>query len=226
LELHLHPGHQLLQHLCGVRDWSHCVVLLPNLPLRCPAFSLLTLFWRPAAAGCSGACLLMQMQTQQRAQHTASSTAAKFIHYTRPRYLYWHRGCCSASCCSGTCFSFSSPKKNRETGHNPKKTESRLYPLAKKSHGKGTRFLVLLLVTLSPHRASQQTAPVARPGAAEVSAAPPGAPPRDPRASPDHPTWWLVPPGAHHGQGGKKTAQPNYDRTAAVVLPAVGAFRF
>jgi hypothetical protein len=49
------------------------------------------------------------------------------------------------------------------------------------------------------------TALAARPGAGGVSAAPPGggrggAAPRDPRASPDHPTWWLVPPGAHHGQ--------------------------
>jgi hypothetical protein len=52
----------------------------------------------------------------------------------------------------------------------------------------------------------KKTAPTARPGA-KVSAAPPGAPPRDPRASTDHPTWWLVPPDAHHGQGGKKTAQ-------------------
>jgi hypothetical protein len=42
---------------------------------------------------------------------------------------------------------------------------------------------------------------------AKVSAAPPGAPPRAPRASPDHSTWWLVPPGAYHGQGGEKTAQ-------------------
>jgi hypothetical protein len=41
----------------------------------------------------------------------------------------------------------------------------------------------------------------------KASAAPPGAPPRDPRASPDHPTWWLAPLGAHHGQGGEKTAQ-------------------
>jgi hypothetical protein len=49
----------------------------------------------------------------------------------------------------------------------------------------------------------KKTAPAARPGA-KVSAAPPGAPPRGPRASPDHPTWWLVPPGAHHGQGGEK----------------------
>jgi hypothetical protein len=46
-----------------------------------------------------------------------------------------------------------------------------------------------------------KTAPAARPGAM-VSAAPPVAPPRGPRASPDHhPTWWLVPPGAHHGPG-------------------------
>ena len=52
----------------------------------------------------------------------------------------------------------------------------------------------------------KKTAPAARPGA-KVSAAPPGAPPRDPRASPDHSTWWVVPPGAYHGQGGEKTAQ-------------------
>jgi hypothetical protein len=44
----------------------------------------------------------------------------------------------------------------------------------------------------------KKTAPAARPGA-KVSAALPGAPPRDPRASADHPTWWLVPPDAHHG---------------------------
>ena len=31
-------------------------------------------------------------------------------------------------------------------------------------------------------------------------------PPCDPRASPDHPTWWMVPPGTHHGQGGEKSA--------------------
>jgi hypothetical protein len=30
--------------------------------------------------------------------------------------------------------------------------------------------------------------------------------PCDPRASPDHPTWWLVTPGAHHGQGGEKNS--------------------
>jgi hypothetical protein len=35
----------------------------------------------------------------------------------------------------------------------------------------------------------------------------PVAPPRGLRASLDHPTWWLVPPGAHHGQGHEKTAQ-------------------
>jgi hypothetical protein len=39
------------------------------------------------------------------------------------------------------------------------------------------------------------------------SAGPPEAPLRDPRASPDHPTWWLVPPGASQGQVGEKTAQ-------------------
>jgi hypothetical protein len=45
----------------------------------------------------------------------------------------------------------------------------------------------------------------ARGKGAKVSAGPPGAPPRDPRASPDHPTWWLAPPlGAYHGQGGEK----------------------
>jgi hypothetical protein len=49
----------------------------------------------------------------------------------------------------------------------------------------------------------KKTAPAARPGA-KVSVAPPVAPPRGPWASPDHPTWWLVPPGAHHGQGEKK----------------------
>jgi hypothetical protein len=64
------------------------------------------------------------------------------------------------------------------------------------------------------------------------------APPRGPRASPNHPTWWLVPLGAHHGQGGKKTAQsglwvppPNRiaysenDRSAGVVyVTCVGLF--
>jgi hypothetical protein len=43
------------------------------------------------------------------------------------------------------------------------------------------------------------------------AAAPPVAPPRDPQASPDHPTWWLVPPGAHHGQGGEKRKKPSSD---------------
>jgi hypothetical protein len=52
---------------------------------------------------------------------------------------------------------------------------------------------------------TEATPPAAQPGA-KVSAASLGAPPRDPWASPD-PTWWLVPPGAHHGQGGEKTAQ-------------------
>ena len=31
-------------------------------------------------------------------------------------------------------------------------------------------------------------------------------PPCDPRASPDHPTWWMPPPGTHYGQGGDKSA--------------------
>ena len=47
--------------------------------------------------------------------------------------------------------------------------------------------------------------PEPQPGG-NVSAAQPVAPPCDPRASPDHPTWWVVPPGTHHGQGGEKTA--------------------
>jgi hypothetical protein len=54
----------------------------------------------------------------------------------------------------------------------------------------------------------EKTPPADRPGG-KVSAAPPGAPPaHDPRAFPDHPTWWLVPPGgrAHHGQGGEKNS--------------------
>jgi hypothetical protein len=33
-----------------------------------------------------------------------------------------------------------------------------------------------------------------------------GVPCADPRASPDHPTWRMVPPGTHHGQGGDKSA--------------------
>ena len=48
--------------------------------------------------------------------------------------------------------------------------------------------------------------PESQPGG-NVSTAQPVAPPCDPRASPDHPTWWVVPPGTHHGQGGEKTAQ-------------------
>jgi hypothetical protein len=44
-----------------------------------------------------------------------------------------------------------------------------------------------------------------RPGG-NVSAALQVAPPCGPRASPDHPTWWLIPPGTQHGQGADKTA--------------------
>jgi hypothetical protein len=47
----------------------------------------------------------------------------------------------------------------------------------------------------------------AHPPGGNVSTAQPVAPPCDPRASPDHPTWWVVSPGTHHGQGGEKTAQ-------------------
>jgi hypothetical protein len=49
----------------------------------------------------------------------------------------------------------------------------------------------------------KKTRPEPQPGA-NVSAVPPVVPPCDPRASPDHPTWWVVPPGTHHSQGGKK----------------------
>jgi len=51
----------------------------------------------------------------------------------------------------------------------------------------------------------KKTRPEPQPGA-NVSAAAPVVPPCDPRASPDHPTWWVVPPGTHHGQGGEKSA--------------------
>jgi hypothetical protein len=83
------------------------------------------------------------------------------------------------------------------------------------SSSRGATFLVL--VGPSPARRARSIQPLIseetplekngprRQG--KASAAPPGAPPRDPRASPDHPTWWLVPLGAHHGQGGEKTAQ-------------------
>jgi hypothetical protein len=48
--------------------------------------------------------------------------------------------------------------------------------------------------------------PAHQPGG-NASAAPPVAPPYDPRASPDHSTWWLVPPGTQHqhGKGADKT---------------------
>jgi hypothetical protein len=56
--------------------------------------------------------------------------------------------------------------------------------------------------------------------------APPGAPPRDPWTSPDHPTCWQPPPGTHHGQGGENTAQfgpclgaPTKSRSLAKLRP-------
>jgi hypothetical protein len=91
-------------------------------------------------------------------------------------------GCVYLQTQSGTLLNFCGPKTGRSG------------PLDLASH---------LSLRVPPWK---KTAPAARPGA-KVSAAPPGAPPRDPRASPDHPTLWLVPPGAHHGQGGEKTAQ-------------------
>jgi hypothetical protein len=54
----------------------------------------------------------------------------------------------------------------------------------------------------------KKTAPAARPGA-KVSAAPPGAPQRGPRASPDHPTWWLAPPGGVRTMAMEAKKQPN-----------------